>query len=207
MFYGSLSWDLALGEDLELLPQIVAPDSPRQESARGSCIGRDLGWEGWRDSLNEKFSGCSLSCLQIHLKQSHRTQCHNQMCRLRHFENSPTAWGELCVACKKRHKRRRDMQAQILAQYGSNAVGYIKCGSSTFTRLQFRDPSNSLPPSKCSAMSLCWGFWRARMDKKISCNWTKWDFGWAAMLQNTAIECNWPSIGQWIWMTWNMMCQ
>lgn len=46
MFYGSLSWDLALGEDFELLPQIVAPDSPRQESARGSCIGRDLGWEG-----------------------------------------------------------------------------------------------------------------------------------------------------------------
>ena len=39
-------FDYALGEDFELLPQIVAPDSPRQESARGSCIGRDLGWEG-----------------------------------------------------------------------------------------------------------------------------------------------------------------
>ena len=34
----------------------------------------------------------------------------------------------VCCVQKKDIKSRRDMQAQILAQYGSNAVGYIKCG-------------------------------------------------------------------------------
>ena len=123
-------------KDFELLPQIVAPDSPRQESARGSCIGRDLGWEGWRDSLSSQgvlflAHTCSSSKVIWHLRTRcykndfarFRTQCHNQMCRLRHFGNSRTAWGELCVPIAKKHKRRRDMHAQILAQDGSNIVG------------------------------------------------------------------------------------
>lgn len=54
------------------------------------------------------------------------------------------------VTC--RHRSWRNTEA---TQLDTSSVGWDDAMSVTFNRLQFRDPSNRLPPSKCSAMSLC----------------------------------------------------